>query len=340
MTARTRVVSSFGGADADNYTPAGQTTTTADITPKALSVSGVTAANKAYDGTTTATVNTTNAVYNGLVSGDALGFAATGTFDTKNVGTGKTVTLASSYNGADAGNYLITDQASTTADITAQADNAAALTPSIPPAPVPSTPLPPPPLLDMTLPTIGGGGKTTGGTSTGGASDTGTTGGTDTGTGGTSAAGATAGETSGTGATGAVVESFESGAARGNSESGSGNVNGNDRTGSQASDSLITVSLVRSSGTDEVGIVTVSVPKAIAASKDGFSVPMPKEIVEANGNVVVTLMDGSQIPGWLKYLPESKSLAVSSVAPGNLPIQVLVNVGERQWVCVITERTQ
>jgi hypothetical protein len=89
-----------------------------------------------------------------------------------------------------------------------------------------------------------------------------------------------------------------------------------------------------------VGIVTVSVPKAVAASKDGFSVPLPKEIVETKGNVVVTLLDGSQVPGWLKFVPESKSFAVSNVAPGNLPIQVLVKIGERQWACVITEMAQ
>ncbi|MCX7246441.1 MAG: YDG domain-containing protein [Burkholderiales bacterium] len=44
--------------------------------------------------------------------------AATGLFDSKNVGTGKTVALTSSYSGADVGNYAITNQASTTADVT------------------------------------------------------------------------------------------------------------------------------------------------------------------------------------------------------------------------------
>ena len=37
------------------------------------------------------------------------------------MGSGKTVTLSSSYSGNDSGNYTITDQASTTANITAKA---------------------------------------------------------------------------------------------------------------------------------------------------------------------------------------------------------------------------
>jgi hypothetical protein len=49
--------------------------------------------------------------YSGLFAGDVVNVAATGLFSDKNVGTGKTVTLASSYSGADVGNYAITNQA-------------------------------------------------------------------------------------------------------------------------------------------------------------------------------------------------------------------------------------
>ena len=43
--------------------------------------------------------------------------AATGLFSDKNAGAGKTVNLSSSYSGADVGNYVITNQATTTASI-------------------------------------------------------------------------------------------------------------------------------------------------------------------------------------------------------------------------------
>ena len=44
-----------------------------------------------------------------------------GLFANANVGTGKTVNITSSYSGADAGNYTVTNQSSTTADIAAKA---------------------------------------------------------------------------------------------------------------------------------------------------------------------------------------------------------------------------
>ena len=63
-------------------------------------------------------MSSTGAIFEGLVSGDSLSVSATGSFSDKNVGSGKTVTLTSSYSGDDRGNYTITDQASTTAAIT------------------------------------------------------------------------------------------------------------------------------------------------------------------------------------------------------------------------------
>ena len=110
------------GGVAGNYTVSTGQTTTANITAKALTVSGITASNKTYDANTNATTDVTSAVYTGLVSGDNFVVSATGTFDNKNVGTGKTVTLSSSYSGSViVSNYSVTDQSSTTANITAKA---------------------------------------------------------------------------------------------------------------------------------------------------------------------------------------------------------------------------
>ncbi len=110
--------------DAANYTLT-QPTTTANVTVKALTVSGVTASDKTYDGNTTATLVTSSAALVGLVNGDSVTLAtggATGTFDNKNIGTNKTVTVASLSIGStgDALNYTLT-QPTTTAAITAKA---------------------------------------------------------------------------------------------------------------------------------------------------------------------------------------------------------------------------
>jgi len=109
--------SSYTGADAGNYAITNQATTTASISQAALTVSGITAADKTYNASDAATVSTAGASYSGLFAGDVVNVAATGLFGDKNVGVGKTVTLSSSYTGADAGNYAITNQASTTATI-------------------------------------------------------------------------------------------------------------------------------------------------------------------------------------------------------------------------------
>ncbi len=131
-TGKTVTVNSISLADgtngglASNYTISSGQTTTADITAKALTVSGITASDKTYDATTAATLGTGAVVYGGLVSGDTLTGTYSGVFDNANVGTGKTVTITSSYGGADLNNYTITDQASTTADVTAKALTATA----------------------------------------------------------------------------------------------------------------------------------------------------------------------------------------------------------------------
>ena len=134
----TALANGTNGGLASNYTLAAGQTVAATITPKALTVSGITAANKLFDGTTAATVNAAAATLNGLVAGDAVNVSATGVFADKDAGSGKTVSLTTSYAGAHVRNYGITDQAVTTADIT--------------PAPLAQTPAPatPPSVLNVT----------------------------------------------------------------------------------------------------------------------------------------------------------------------------------------------
>ena len=60
---------------------------------QSLTVSGITASNKTYDGSTNATLDASSVAYSGLVSGDTFNGTYTGAFSDKNVGTGKTVTI-------------------------------------------------------------------------------------------------------------------------------------------------------------------------------------------------------------------------------------------------------
>ncbi|MCX5681073.1 MAG: YDG domain-containing protein, partial [Candidatus Omnitrophica bacterium] len=107
------VESSLTGADASNYTLvlAGAPTTTANITAKELTVTGITANNKTYDGTATATLNTGAAVLSGEVDGDTIALnvsSAVGLFADQSVGDTKVVTITGlTVEGIDAGNYSI-----------------------------------------------------------------------------------------------------------------------------------------------------------------------------------------------------------------------------------------
>ena len=121
----------LAGADAINYNLPVAANSTESITAKAITITGITAGNKTYDGNTTAAVNvsgvnSTTLIGMGMIAGDDLSVSATGVFDTRHAGTGKTVTLSSNYTGADAGNYNITSQVNTTAAITAKAVTLAA----------------------------------------------------------------------------------------------------------------------------------------------------------------------------------------------------------------------
>ena len=103
----------LGGADAANYTLAdncNQSTTTATITAKRVTITGVDAQDKPYDGGTTATVTGTPSL-NGLVLGDNVSITTgTAAFESKNVGTWDVTFSGYGIIGSDAGNYLLSAQ--------------------------------------------------------------------------------------------------------------------------------------------------------------------------------------------------------------------------------------
>jgi hypothetical protein len=110
----------LGGAAATNYSLIDPTNVTASITPAALTVTGVTAVSKVYDGTTVAQLSGT-ATLNGAVTNDDVSLVTsnmTASFADPNVGINKPVTVTGyAVTGADAGNYTLAQPAGLTADI-------------------------------------------------------------------------------------------------------------------------------------------------------------------------------------------------------------------------------
>jgi filamentous hemagglutinin family protein len=109
------------GTRASNYQLIAPTDLTANITPKALTVSGVTANNKVYDGTTADTLNFGSATLNGIVGSDnvALSGSASGTFSQSDVGNNLAVSVSGfGLTGTAAGNYTVTQPSGLIANIT------------------------------------------------------------------------------------------------------------------------------------------------------------------------------------------------------------------------------
>jgi filamentous hemagglutinin family protein len=104
------------GADAANYLLVQPTGLTANITPLTLTLGGLAATDKVYDGSTTASVTGS---LTGVIAGDTVGLASlAGSFVDKNVAAAKTVNVTvGALTGAQAGNYRIVDT-TTTAEIT------------------------------------------------------------------------------------------------------------------------------------------------------------------------------------------------------------------------------
>ena len=110
------------GGKADDYQLIDPTNLTANITPKALTIAGVTANDKVYDGTTTDTLNVGSATLLNVVGSDDVSLltgSATGTFGQSDVGSNLGVTASGlTLTGTAAGNYTLVEPTGLTANIT------------------------------------------------------------------------------------------------------------------------------------------------------------------------------------------------------------------------------
>jgi hypothetical protein len=124
---------SLSGVNASNYSLTQPSGLTANITPKPITMTGLSANDKVYDGNTTASL-AGSAVLSGSVAvgsgssidgkwyaGDTVSITGppSGTFNSKNVAEANSVTLSGlTLSGAQAGNYTLTIQSPVSARIT------------------------------------------------------------------------------------------------------------------------------------------------------------------------------------------------------------------------------
>ena len=106
-----------------NYTLTGNTTADFVITLKAVTVSGITANDKVYDGTTNAVLDYSNAQFDGILENDKLTVAAKGMFEKAEAGKQNVAISDLKLGGDSAANYVLAgsgNQAQTSATITAK----------------------------------------------------------------------------------------------------------------------------------------------------------------------------------------------------------------------------
>ncbi|WP_316818333.1 YDG domain-containing protein, partial [Pedobacter nyackensis] len=99
----------LSGIDKDNYR-LNTFSTNGEITTKSLTASVIGTVSKVYDGAVTATLASANYSLSGVLSGDAvvLNNPTSGSYDTRNIGTGKIVTVNGlSISGTNAANYSL-----------------------------------------------------------------------------------------------------------------------------------------------------------------------------------------------------------------------------------------
>ena len=114
------VTASVSGSASGNYALVQPNPVSANITPKALTVSGTVVSNKVYDRTTDATVTAGSLV--GVISADSSNvvFTRAGVFTSSSVGTAVAITMNSSIGGSAAANYSLTQPTGVSANITAK----------------------------------------------------------------------------------------------------------------------------------------------------------------------------------------------------------------------------
>ena len=112
----------LSGTDiADYLAPVASVLTTGEITTKVITITGLTASNKDYDGNTDASLS--GGMLDGVISPDdvAAAMPTTGTFADQNIGLGIGVSIANiTLSGDDISNYSLTQPTGLTADITAK----------------------------------------------------------------------------------------------------------------------------------------------------------------------------------------------------------------------------
>ncbi len=121
----------LGGAKASNYTLEPSAAVTGEITRRPVAVSGVSASDKVYDGTTDAELSADDIKIENVIDGEEVAAAASGSFENADAGNSKTVNISYELSGKDAGNYYVDTTDSRTQNTASAAIHKKAITTTV-----------------------------------------------------------------------------------------------------------------------------------------------------------------------------------------------------------------
>jgi filamentous hemagglutinin family protein len=108
--------------------------------------------------------------------------------------------------------------------------------------------------------------------------------------------------------------------------------------GSQAS---IQVLLVKPASVQTEGLVNVRVSADLVSSANNLVIPLADHLdwrqLQANDAVSVRLANGMSLPDWVQYEAPQKALVAKAIPLNALPLQVMVQIGDRRYLVDIRE---
>jgi hypothetical protein len=103
----------------------------------------------------------------------------------------------------------------------------------------------------------------------------------------------------------------------------------------------VKVNVVRAPTAQSGGVVSVVVPKGTAGTDAGLAIPIPAQVISASTaakqTIKITLANNAPAPSWIKFSPETKSFAATSVPAKSLPIQLALTVGNYRTLIQLSE---
>ena len=125
-------------------------------------------------------------------------------------------------------------------------------------------------------------------------------------------------------------------------DAGAGSSGGNEASaGAAGAATGVSFELIREPARGVLSMVAVTLPAGSATAGVGFSFMLPEAVnalVSPGDTVSVRLPDGSPLPDWLIFDPDSLRFEAVAIPDGAFPIQIVVEVSGQSFLLAISER--